>query len=660
MKRNVLSKIIILNFFLMCFFISIPNVKAEWDTKPPVLKSITFSKDVVKAGESIQMYVDAEDVDSGIDNIYVSLWNPSKNKSLDVYGFTKDEKGRWTSTVNIPEFSESGEWGYNYIIIRDRAGNETYIKWDLDQYKLGTFKVEGQTNWDTKLPVLKNITYNKDVVKAGESIQMYVDAEDVDSGIDNIYVSLWNPSKNKSLDVYGFTKDEKGRWTSTVNIPEFSESGEWGYNYIIIRDRAGNETYIKWDLDQYKLGTFKVEGQTNWDTKLPVLKNITYNKDVVKAGESIQMYVDAEDVDSGIDNIYVSLWNPSKNKSLDVYGFTKDEKGRWTSTVNIPEFSESGEWGYNYIIIRDRAGNETYIKWDLDQYKLGTFKVVNGQVNSVELNRDIETPKVGQAITFTAKATGSSQPVYQFWVKEDGKWRIAQDYSKTNVFKYTPNKNGNYNVSVYAKDADAKTNQEAIKVNDFTVKTLEKVTAVELNRDIVAPKLDQPITFTAKATGSSQPVYQFWVKEDGKWRIAQDYSKTNVFKYTPNKNGNYNVSVYAKDADAKTNQEAIKVNDFTIKTLEKVTAVELNRDIEAPKLGQTITFTAKATGSSQPVYQFWVKEDGKWRIAQDYSKTNVFKYTPNKNGSYNVSVYAKDVNSKVKQESFISQGIIIK
>ncbi|PFI06045.1 hypothetical protein COI67_26740, partial [Bacillus cereus] len=57
---------------------------------------------------------------------------------------------------------------------------------------------------------------------------------------------------------------------------------------------------------------------------------------------------------------------------------------------------------------------------------------------------------------------------------------------------------------------------------------------------------------------------------------------------------------------------------------------------------------------------FWVKEDGNWRIAQNYSKTNVFKYTPNKSGSYNVSVYAKDVDSKETQESFITQGIIIK
>ncbi|HGH7177790.1 TPA: triple tyrosine motif-containing protein, partial [Bacillus wiedmannii] len=298
-----------------------------------------------------------------------------------------------------------------------------------------------------------------------------------------------------------------------------------------------------------------------------------------------------------------------------------------------------------------------YNGWDI--YPLENLKV-DGQVNQVELTRDVETPKVGQPITFTAKATGSSQPVYQFWVKEDGKWRMVQDYSKTNVFKYTPNKDGDYNVSVYAKEAGSKAKQEAMQVHSFKVKPLEKVTAVELNRDVETPKVGQTITFTAKATGSSQPVYQFWVKEDGKWRMVQDYSKTNVFKYKLNKNGDYNVSVYAKDADAKTKQEAIQVHSFKVKLLEKVTAVELNRDIEVPKVGQAITFTAKAEGSSQPVYQFWVKEDGKWRIAQDYSKKNVFKYTPNKNGNYNVSVYAKDIDSKEKQESFISQGIIIK
>ncbi|WP_218940929.1 triple tyrosine motif-containing protein, partial [Bacillus sp. ABP14] len=199
-----------------------------------------------------------------------------------------------------------------------------------------------------------------------------------------------------------------------------------------------------------------------------------------------------------------------------------------------------------------------------DKYPIKNF-IVDGQVNSVSLTRDVEKPKVGRTITFTAKATGSSQPVYQFWVKEDGKWRMVQDYSKTNVFKYTPNKDGDYNVSVYAKEAGSKAKQEAMQVHSFKVKPLEKVTDIELNRDIETPNVGQTITFTAKATGSSQPVYQFWVREDGKWRMVQDYSEINEFKYTPNKNGDYNVSVYAKDADAKTKQEAIQVHSFKVK-----------------------------------------------------------------------------------------------
>ena len=85
------------------------------------LKSITYSKDVVRPGESFEMYIDAEDEDSGIDSMYITLWNPSKNKSLDVYGIGKDENGRWMGRITIPEFAENGEWGYRNILIRDFA-----------------------------------------------------------------------------------------------------------------------------------------------------------------------------------------------------------------------------------------------------------------------------------------------------------------------------------------------------------------------------------------------------------------------------------------------------------------------------------------------------------------------------------------------------------
>ncbi|MGZ7220314.1 hypothetical protein, partial [Bacillus sp. BC08] len=195
-RKNALSKIIILNLFFMCFFISVSGVKAEWDTTPPVLKNITFNKNVVKAGESIEMYVDAEDADSGIEEIFVTLINPSKNKTESVSIFERDDKGRWAKTINIPEFSESGEWAYDSITILDRAGNALRIYGEWEKYPLKTFKVEGQTKWDTTPPVLKNITFNKNVVKAGESIEMYVDAEDADSGIEEIFVTLINPSKN--------------------------------------------------------------------------------------------------------------------------------------------------------------------------------------------------------------------------------------------------------------------------------------------------------------------------------------------------------------------------------------------------------------------------------------------------------------------------------
>ncbi|WP_179951723.1 hypothetical protein, partial [Bacillus sp. ABP14] len=216
MKRNLLSKVFILNLFFMCFFISIPSIKAEWDTKKPVLKNIIYSKEVVKPGESIDMYIDAEDTDSGIKSIAVSLINPSKNKTIYLYDFRQDEKGRWVTTTQIPEVVESGEWTLEYIVIEDHAGNQLKIFDGFDKYLIKNFIVDGQDKWDIEKPVLKNITYSKEIVKPGESIDMYIDAEDTDSGIKSIAVSLINPSKNKTIYLYDFRQDEKGRWVTTT------------------------------------------------------------------------------------------------------------------------------------------------------------------------------------------------------------------------------------------------------------------------------------------------------------------------------------------------------------------------------------------------------------------------------------------------------------
>jgi hypothetical protein len=110
----------------MSFIIAgMKNVYAT-DTTPPVLKSISVSKNSVVAGESLTITIDAEDLGSGISAVWMSLVSPSKQ--LDPFSGQSISFGAPTSTmartavVDYPGGIETGKWRVK-ISLQDSAGN---------------------------------------------------------------------------------------------------------------------------------------------------------------------------------------------------------------------------------------------------------------------------------------------------------------------------------------------------------------------------------------------------------------------------------------------------------------------------------------------------------------------------------------------------------
>ncbi|MFB3164788.1 hypothetical protein ABLO26_25855, partial [Neobacillus sp. 179-J 1A1 HS] len=81
-------------FILMLFLflgIPIPALANEYDTTNPTLHNIEFSKSTVKAGESIKVYIEATDDNSGIDGIgWFTVRNPSKNSGTSTSTFIQN------------------------------------------------------------------------------------------------------------------------------------------------------------------------------------------------------------------------------------------------------------------------------------------------------------------------------------------------------------------------------------------------------------------------------------------------------------------------------------------------------------------------------------------------------------------------------------------
>jgi hypothetical protein len=59
--------------------------------------------------------------------------------------------------------------------------------------------------------------------------------------------------------------------------------------------------------------------------------------------------------------------------------------------------------------------------------------------------------------------------------------------------------------------------------------------------------VNQPVVVNATTTGGTKALYEYWVLENGVWKIAQAYSPESKLTWTPAKAGDYKFSLHVKD-----------------------------------------------------------------------------------------------------------------
>ena len=113
------------------------------DTSAPVLHTVSIAPDSVTRGDTIRITIDAEDPDSGLDQIRVDMINPAGEPLHAI----SNSIGEWTTRGDhiytfdwiIPDSAVSGTWNLSALHITDSAGNELYL--DNQDSVLATFTV---------------------------------------------------------------------------------------------------------------------------------------------------------------------------------------------------------------------------------------------------------------------------------------------------------------------------------------------------------------------------------------------------------------------------------------------------------------------------------------------------------------------------------------
>ena len=175
---------------------------------------------------------------------------------------------------------------------------------------------------------------------------------------------------------------------------------------------------------------------------------------------------------------------------------------------------------------------------------------------------------------------------------------------------------------------------------DITKKKLEA--SLTSDKDSVEEK--EKVKLTAKATGGSKK-YTYTFKVDGEEIYSGEKS---TFEWTPEKEGTYKVTVEANDGTDTKESEALSIKVTKAATdpedPKEELEVSLTSDEKNIKLNSSVTFKAKATGGLKK-YTYTFKADGK----EIYSgKKSTFEWTPEKEGTYKVTVEVNDGEDTVE------------
>jgi len=265
----------------------------------------------------------------------------------------------------------------------------------------------------------------------------------------------------------------------------------------------------------------------------------------------------------------------------------------------------------------------------------GYFTVAGtARITSFGVDKSFPLP-VYVPVLFTATATGGSAAVqYQFWrYSESTGWMLAQDYSSTNTFRWYPYEGRNA-VQVWVRRVGSSAAYEDYAGSGmFTVTAAAKITGLSSNGTFPSGP-GVPITWTTTGTsGGGQIECKYWLysSSTGTWTVLRDWSVNNQVTWTPGfaDVGTHAVQVWIRDVGSDLAYEDWTGTGYFAITTSGSLTLTPNRSLVGLRYGDTVTWTAQATGGTGNwQYAFWGYDNGSWVQLRPYTlNANTFSWT---------------------------------
>src|SRR6266581_4105759 len=206
------------------------------------------------------------------------------------------------------------------------------------------------------------------------------------------------------------------------------------------------------------------------------------------------------------------------------------------------------------------------------------------------------SPQTGQTVSFTGSASGGTSPYSYSWSFGDGSTGTGLSA------KYAYSSAGTLAVALTVKD-NGSPQQTTTSQQSITVSGVPPPLTASFAYSPSSTKAGQPVTFTASANGGTSPFTFSWSFGDGLTGTGSPVTHT----YTSA--GSYTAALTIKDSSTP-QQTATSRNTVSVTIPPPPIMASFTLNPSSPDVGQSISFTASASGGTPPYIYSWSYGDG--------------------------------------------------
>lgn len=417
---------------------------------------------------------------------------------------------------------------------------------------------------------------------------------------------------------------------STNNIVSYKEveSGEYKLLCLV------KDMYSQREFDDRGLIKFEVKPY-----KDIVIRNFTTN---LNSPQMCQTPIELKaNVEGGRELLYRFIINGKQKYDS---GYIRSDSYTWK-----PDFP--GKYRLE-ALVKDRSSEEEYEDKTSIDFSIEEYSKEPIEIEKVILDKGNRVLK-GEPVEIRVVSNGEKNVRYSFIIKKDKREIEKIDYGTCNWVDFIPREVGTYELEVLAKHRLSNRQFDSHSISyiesyDYIPGKIDYVLYPAKENYIVGDE----ILIKVITQNTKENLIRYDLTINNQKVEGTDYIKGTDFRYIPKCSGFYKIEIFCKNKQSKKMFDSKKEIKVFVREAMPITNTKIKTNKIDVKCNETMTFSVDSKGGNAVLYEFYLMNNGEWKLMQEYSRKKYYTFMPFVTGEYEILALSKSSYSKCAYEDY--------